>query len=82
MKKRVVKYERLFNDIESVVSKLEKSIDDFNSIESDIDKLNKYYGSKEWYKDIEEYDGSYNAGVLSEDGIWNLLERINELKSK
>ena len=80
MKKRVLKYEELFNKIEKVVSNLERNLEEFNSIQNDIDKLNKYYGSKSWYKDIEEYDGSYNAGVLSEDGIWNLLERISDLK--
>lgn len=80
MKKRVLKYEELFNKIEKVVSNLERNLEEYNSIKRDIDKLNKYYGSKNWYKDIEEYDGSYNAGVLSEDGIWNLLERINDLK--
>ena len=80
MKKRVLKYEELFNKIEKVVSNLERNLEEYNSIKRDIDKLNKYYGSKNWYKDIEEYDGSYNAGVLSEDGIWNLLERISDLK--
>ena len=79
MKKRVIKYELLFNNIERVISSLEKSIDEFKSIEADIKKLDKYYGSKNWYKDIKEYGGTYNAGVLSEDGIWNLLERINYL---
>ena len=80
MKKRVLKYEELFNKIEKVVSNLERNLEEYNSIKRDIDKLNKYYGSKNWYKDIEEYDGSYNAGVLSEDGIWHLLERISDLK--
>ena len=80
MKKRVLKYEELFNKIEKVVSNLERNLEEYNSIKRDIDKLNKYYGIKNWYKDIEEYDGSYNAGVLSEDGIWNLLERISDLK--
>lgn len=79
MKKRVLKYEELFNKINCILTKLEKDYEEFNSIQNDIDELNKYYGSKSWYKDIEEYDGSYNAGVLSEDGIWNLLERIKDL---
>ena len=79
MKKRVIKYEELFTNIEKVVSSLEESIEKYNDIKKDIDALDKYYGSKNWYKDIEEYDGTYNAGVLSEDGIWNLLERIKDL---
>ena len=36
MKKRVIKYELLFNNIERVISSLEKSIDEFKSIEADI----------------------------------------------
>ena len=41
-------------------------------------------GSNEWYLDIKNYDngiyGNINAGVLSEDGIWNTLEEYKELK--
>ena len=83
-KRLVIDNEKRLNRIKRVIDRLNKDIDSFNSIEEDIKLLNEYYGSNEWYLDIKNYDngiyGNINAGVLSEDGIWNTLEEYKELK--
>ena len=48
-----VNEERLDN-ISLVIKELEICLDKFISIEKEIKKLNKYYGSKEWFNDIEK----------------------------
>ena len=57
---------------------------EFESMDGTIHYLGEYYGSNEWYTDIKNFDngiyGNINAGVLSEDGIWNTLEEYKELK--
>ena len=54
--------------------------------EKDIQKLNHYYGSKNWFKDKEKFEkkeiNNLKAGVLSEDAVWNLNEEINDLYKK
>ena len=83
-KKLVIDNEKRLNRIKRVIDRLNKDIDSFNNIEEDIKLLNDYYGSNEWYTDIKNFDngiyGNINAGVLSEDGIWNTLEEYKELK--
>ena len=49
-----------------------------------IQKLSDYYGSKQWRKDLEaEEQGLFpeglKRGILSEGGIYNLLERNKEI---
>lgn len=74
--------ERLDNILKSI-KELEKSLEIFKSNMKDINKLNKYYGSKNWFKDFDDYNsGKINnikAGVLSEDSVWNMNEDIKEI---
>ena len=50
-----------------------------------IEKLEAYYTSQQWKDDFAldedgELPDSLKRGVLSEDGIYNVLERFNDLK--
>ena len=63
--------------------KEEASIFDLQHMQDDIQKLSDYYGSKQWRKDLEAdeqelFPEGLRRGVLSEDGIYNLLERNKE----
>ena len=86
MKDRISKNEERLDSILESVQKLEQALDDFERNKKDIKMLNKYYGSKNWFKDKEAYEkkkiSGIKAGVLSEDAIWNLDESINELISR
>ena len=74
--------ERLDKSLESV-KKLEEALSSFESNTKDIKALNKYYGSKTWFKDKEAYESGkiprIKAGVLSEDAVWDLDDDIGNL---
>ncbi|MBQ4149573.1 MAG: DUF4298 domain-containing protein [Clostridium sp.] len=63
---------------------LEKKIEEYEAFQSEIQKLEAYYTSQQWKDDyaMDEagtFPEKLKRGVLSQDGIWNLLERNREL---
>ena len=63
---------------------LEKKIEEYEAFQSEIQKLEAYYTSPQWKEDFAadeagQYPDKLKRGVLSEDGIWNMLERNREL---
>ena len=81
---RITYMESLFDKSEEVVKRLEVAIKDFAKLEHDIAKLEAYYNSPQWRKDFEADEAGklpkdLKRGVLSEDGIWNLLSNYKEL---
>ena len=83
MKDRIMKNEERLDNIIETIKDVNKSLDEFDSIDEDLKELNKYYGSKSWLNDLKKYDeGNFKnikAGVLSEDAVWNTLEDLNDL---
>ena len=83
MIERINKNEERFDKILKCVKELEKSLTDFNNTGKDLKLLKKYYGSRNWFKDKESYENNkipkIKAGVLSEDGVWNMLSDIDEI---
>ena len=54
------------------------------SIKEDIAILDEYYSSKLWKQDFADdeagrFPDGLRRGVLSQDGIWNLLTEYREL---
>ena len=89
MKKRIEENEKYLDDSLEFINKTEEFTKSLDDISIKLNKLNKYYGSKAWFKDLDEYDKkklNIKAGVLSEDGIWNmndnLTESLKELQTK
>ena len=80
---RITKNEERLNKSLESVKKLEEALTLFKSNIKDIKALNKYYGSKVWFKDKEAYENGkiarIKAGVLSEDAVWNLDDDIGNL---
>ena len=75
---RITNMESLFDKSEEVVKRLEAALEDFA-------KLEAYYNSLQWRKDFEADEAGklpkdLKRGVLSEDGLWNLLEDYRWLK--
>jgi hypothetical protein len=63
---------------------LEKKIAEYEAFQAEIQKLEVYYTSPQWKADFAadeagQYPDKLKRGVLSEDGIWNMLERNREL---
>ena len=83
---RISKNEERLDRINASIKKLNDAIDEFKSNTNDIKLLNKYYGSKSWFNDKDDYESGkipkVKAGVLSEDAVWNMNEEINALNKK
>ena len=84
---RITNMESLFDKSEEVVKRLEAAIKDFSEIEHDIAKLEAYYNSPQWRKDFEADEAGklpkdLKRGVLSEDGIYDLLSDYQCLKDQ
>ena len=84
---RIQEMEEILDRASEVMDELETDIAAFESLRSDVQKLEKYYTGKKWKSDFKlDEEGKLPAdlkrGVLSEDGINDLLERYKELKGK
>ena len=81
--RRIEENEKRLDKINRVILSLDKHLDDFEDIVHDYYLLNNYYGSREWFKDKDNYEQgkikNIKAGVLSEDAIWDLDEKTNDL---
>ena len=58
-----------------------------DALKETIDALESYYASPEWKQDFADDEAGLlpadlKRGVLSEDGIYNLLERYREIESE
>ena len=83
MIERITKNEERLDKSIDCINNLEKAINEFKANKKDLSLLNKYYGSKNWFKDKEAYESNkipkIKAGVLSEDAIWNMHEDLKEI---
>ena len=83
---RIAYMEALFDKSEGAVKRLESTLEDFAKIENDIAKLKAYY-DKDWRKDFEADEAGklpkdLKRGVLSEDGLYDLLSDYQCLKDQ
>ncbi len=78
------KMESILQRATDTLNALESSIIDLQSMQDEIKELADYYDSEQWRKDFEAdeqglFPQDMKRGVLSEDGIYNLLERNKEI---
>ena len=79
--------ERMESILDSAIQKmdaLEKKIAEYEVFQAEIQKLEAYYTSPQWKADFAadeagQYPDKLKRGVLSEDRIWNMLDRNREL---
>ena len=84
---RIRLMERRLDHALAAVKRLSAALGKWEAVQDDIDALDKYYSSGEWRQDFEDDEAGrlpegLKRGVLSEDGIWNLLTDVKELKEK
>ena len=84
---RIKRYEELFDRISEAKDKLKEAADELQRLQPQIEELAAYYESDEWKKDfLDDEKGllpkDLKRGVLSEDGVYDLLEEIKELKNR
>ena len=81
---RISQMEEILDRASSVMAELEKNLSELESLQPDIQKLEAYYTGKDWKADFR-LDGQgklpkdLKIGVLSEDAVYDLLEKNKEL---
>ena len=86
---RIKKMEDDFNLVSGVVKSLDEALVNYVAIQRSIKRLTEYQESGQWLKDFEadergelpEYR-ELRRGVLSEDGLDNLLREIDDVYSR
>ena len=82
---RITHMEGLLDKSTEVIARLEQALKDFTALQPDIAELEAYYTSPQWRKDFEadetgKLPKDLKRGVLSEDGIGNVLDDYKRLK--
>ena len=82
--RHIFQMEAILDKATTKLDSLEKNFADYLKFQSEIKKLEAYYTSQQWKDDFTmdeagEFPDSIKRGVLSEDGIYNLLERNKEM---
>ena len=82
MIERINKNESRLDKSLECLEELTTALSNFDASYHEFKLLNRYYGSKNWLKDKENYEKGniprIKAGVLSEDSVWNLLEELDD----
>ena len=84
---RINDMEQLMERASSAVINFSAALDKFVEAQQAIAALSDYYGSDEWKQDFADDEAGLlpadlKRGVLSEDGIWNLLADNRELMNR
>ena len=84
---RIYEMEDILDQAIRKMDELEEKMAEYEAFQPEIRKLEAYYTSPQWKEDFAAdeagaYPESLKRGVLSEDGIWNVLERNKELREK
>lgn len=70
--------EERFDRVSGAVTKLSEALEAYRSEQDELSILNSYYGSDEWKQDFADDEAGrlpkdLKRGVLSEDGVWDVL---------
>ena len=84
---RIRHMEQLFDLAKEAMEEVMMSLETYEKAQEAIAVLSEYYGSKEWKQDYADDEAGLlpkdlKRGVLSEDGIWNLLSDWQEAKAR
>lgn len=76
---RIGSMEKCLERASEAIIRLSGALEDYADVQDCLKALEAYYGSKEWKQDFHDDEQGLlppdlKRGVLSEDGIWNLLE--------
>ena len=84
---RVEEYESKLDRVTMALSELDAALDEYQRVRGDLDDLREYLDSGQWRKDYEadergDLPKDLKRGVLTEDAIWDLLEREKEIRDR
>lgn len=84
---RIEEMEERMDRVLAAAGELERALEAWEAVRTDREALGAYYESPLWREDFEadeagELPRELKRGVLSEDGLWNLLELARELEER
>lgn len=84
---RINSMEQHMERASSAIINFSAALDKYIEAQQSIAALSDYYGSDEWKQDYADDEAGLlpadlKRGVLSEDGIWNLLADNRELRDR
>ncbi len=84
---RITLMESYLNEAERTLKAFSESLREYREIQPKLRELAGYYGSEEWRKDFEDDEAArlpkdLKRGVLSEDGVYNLLAENSNLQAE
>ena len=84
---RVEEMERAMDALAAAAEKLELALEDWAAARTELQTLAAYYESPLWREDFEadeagKLPAELRRGVLSEDGLYDLLERAEALERR
>ena len=79
--------EQILNEAADAVKAMETALDQYEAVQERMGELIRYYESPQWMADFEADNAGLipkdlKRGVLSEDGVYNLLEELQELRER
>ena len=85
--KRIEQMESKLDTSSKTIKNLEKALKEYSKVQEDIRDLAAYYSGNDWKKDFEadeknKLPKNLKRGVLSEDSIYNLLDKNIEVQRK
>ncbi|MBQ6067220.1 MAG: DUF4298 domain-containing protein [Clostridia bacterium] len=84
---RISKYEQMLDRVNAAAQQTEEALAAYDAAQKDLRALEKYYTGKAWKTDFAADEKGLlppdlKRGVLSEDGVYNALERFRELRER
>ncbi len=81
---RIKRMEMAMDKVSKAVRDLETALENYEDVEEELKELIAYYDSQDWRDDFEEDEKGHlpadlKRGVLSEDGVYNLLWEISRI---
>ena len=84
---RITYMEQILDEAAEAASSLSNALEKYTAIQTQLQELADYYSSPQWRQDFDDdstgkLPRDLKRGVLSEDGIYNLLSQFSDLKKQ
>ena len=84
---RICHMEKILDRTQEALDRLSEALEAWEGIQRDLSELEQYYESPEWMADFSadeagELPPELKRGVLSEDAVWQLLEKRDVLLAR
>ena len=80
---RIKQMEQCLDEVSAAVRNLSVALEQYEAVREAIRMLDEYLGRRQWKQDCKADEAGklpkdLKRGVLSEDGIWNVLEECRQ----